>query len=97
MAHHKEKVRTNSTGQEIRLRRDRKANKDRLTKDKLYWPGQPRDPDPDGKKPTTTWILHTYPKVRSRRKALADTKRKGRKIFLKKEERKAFKEQLDKE
>lgn len=94
MAHHKDKVRVDSCGTEIRLRRDRRRSRPTLTKGSRCDRAPLPNPDPDGGKPLTAWVLNTawpgYPEERRRRRQRALDKQRERRAILRQEKRAAF-------
>jgi hypothetical protein len=85
-------------GREIRVRRKRKRSSTVLTKGDLYWGPVWKDPHPDGygweKWLADTWGGYVgYKGARRRRACARIEKRKGRRSKLKKEARRAFREQ----
>jgi hypothetical protein len=89
MSHHSRKIKIDSYGTERRVRRDRKSSRPKLTKGdaiKQYY-----NPDPDGKPPGTWWALTNYPMERKRRIKLSKSKRKNRRLQLRREARDSLK------
>lgn len=98
MSHHKNKIKIDSCGTEIRLRRDRRSSRPALTKGSRCDRAPLPNPDPDGGKPSTAWVLNFgasagYPKERKRRRQRALDKQRERRAILRSEKRQALAEE----
>lgn len=93
MAHYKKPTKVSSTGREVRLRRDRKRPKSKMTKDYSFYDLSNPNPHPDGGKPTEMWVKFYYPAERRSRRRNAEEKRAGRRRAMRRDRRDALKDQ----
>lgn len=93
MVHHKPPTKVDTAGRKVRLRHDRKGSPTTLTKAKRsshY--SNPPNPNPDGGKPTTAWVMYEYPLERKGRKRRAEAKRQTRRAQMRRDKRDALNE-----